>query len=566
MLISVDLVVSLIAASSVSIVEPADGGIYDGDWLPIRAIIENENVLPDSVLFSLNGVETGSLSRLDTDWYTYMGNDLHTGVSLSPAPDSGELLWSAPVTGTDHEFPTPVIVNGIVYYPANYGSDSLYALDSATGEILWKYRVGGTDDAVTVKDGLLFVASDSLFCLNALTGELVWVNGNADWSGSTPAVTGDVVYCGKSNQPSVPSQVFCLDRATGEEVWSSNVMGELASCMTFWNDILFVPSHKMYYPMPLYALDGATGDILWENSDSFGGYWDSSPTMIDGVIYINGVDGSCRAINATDGVTIWEAPLTAGGVYDHLTATPVFHQDRLFFGDQTESFYCLNADDGTIVWEVPGNQHGSPGYADGLLFYGEYNNPDNARVVALNALDGSEVWSYATNSTGIRSSPAITDGVVYIAGQDMNLYAFGSGLKYTYIDDFIAEAGSNALIVSSFFGGSAAGADTVHFTVTGTGMSPEPSGTLRLRASPNPFHSVSAISFELQGSGPVSLRVFDLSGRLVANLLEGNLPRGEHSLQWNGKSDEGTQVPPGLYLCRIVCGDSAETTGLCLLK
>lgn len=49
-----------------------------------------------------------------------------------------------------------------------------------------------------------------------------------------------------------------------------------------------------------------------------------------------------------------------------------------------------------------------------------------------------------------QGSPAITDGVVYIPAIDGNLYAFGAGLKYTYLDDLFAQVGANELIVTSF--------------------------------------------------------------------------------------------------------------------
>ncbi len=37
-----------------TITEPVDGETYDGDWLALRTIVENENDLPDSVNYELN--------------------------------------------------------------------------------------------------------------------------------------------------------------------------------------------------------------------------------------------------------------------------------------------------------------------------------------------------------------------------------------------------------------------------------------------------------------------------------------------------------------------------------
>jgi len=114
MSVAIPLISIIISATSVTIIEPIDGETYDGDWLPFRVIVENENVIPDSVSYSLNGDSPVQVARLNTDWYTYMANDLRTGYSEAPAPHDNTILWAAPVTGEYHEFPTPVTYDGMV--------------------------------------------------------------------------------------------------------------------------------------------------------------------------------------------------------------------------------------------------------------------------------------------------------------------------------------------------------------------------------------------------------------------------------------------------------------------
>ena len=550
----------LISVTNLTITEPVDGETYNGDWLTLLAIVENE--IPDSVHYSINGQPVLQVPRLNTDWYTYMANDLHTGYSESPAPTDNTILWTALVTGDYHEFPSPVIVNGIVYYPSNFGTDSLYALDAATGELIWKYRTGMTDDAVTVKNGYLYIASDSVWCLDALTGARIWANGDADCTGSTPAVVEGRVYCANNQYYPRKTYVYCLDSETGTEIWSDTLSGMIASCMTIWNGMVFIPT----YTGPLYALNANTGSIIWENTDAYEGYWDSSPVVMDSVIYINEFNGKTRGIAVATGNTIWEVDITAG--VNYLAATPAYHDGRLYFADQVDTYHCLDAATGNTIWSVPGVQHGSSGIADGIVFYGEGIDyyDDNSSVIALNCETGEEIWSYETGNINIYSSPAITDGVVYIAGMDWNLYAFGTGLKYTYLDDLFAEVGSNELIVTSFDGGVAVAADTINFTVTQTGITLEPSTRLALCASPNPFYSSASISFELSEPGWTSVAVYDLSGRIVRTLENSELGTGQHSILWDGRRENGEPVSAGLYLCIIRSGEISETTGLCLLR
>ena len=556
------LVGSSWAIEKVEIREPVDGNIYNGDWLTLRAIVDNDNELPDSVHFSLNEQPVLPVPRLNTDWYTYMANDHHTGYSESPAPLDNTVLWTAPVTGDLHEFPTPVIVDGIVYYPQDQGGDSLYALDAATGELIWKYCTGYTDDAVTVKDGYLYVAGDSLWCLDALTGDRIWVTGDANGSGSTPAVVDGRVYAGFY----ASSRVFCFDASTGAVIWSDTLTGSqcaLASCMTVWNDRIFIPTFAYEQETPLFAVDAITGSIIWENTDSYEGYWDSSPAVVDSAIYISGMDGRTRAIDAITGITIWEVDISLG---TYISATPACHFDRVYFADQAGIYHCLDASTGNEIWSTPGSQHGSSGIADGIVFYGESVNTSGARVIALDCDTGSELWTYQTGKIFIQSSPAITDGVVYIAATDWNLYAFGTGLKYTYLDDLFAEVGSNELIVTSFDGGVAVAADTINFTVTQTGITVEPSSRLALCARPNPFRSSASILFELYEPGFTSIEVYDLSGRIVCSLAESELGAGQHSYVWDGRSQSGEPVASGLYICRIQSGGISETTSMCLLR
>ncbi len=562
------LIAILISTTNLTITEPVNGQSYwIGDSLTVRAIVENENEKADSVHYSLNGQQVIQIPRLNTDWYTYMANDLHTGFSESPAPTDNKILWTAPVTGYFHEFPTPVIVGGIVYYPSNFGTDSLYALDAATGELIWKYRTGYTDDAVTVKNGYLYIASDSLWCLDALTGERIWATNDAYSVGGTPVVVDGKVYGGRiDNWMQRISSVRCFEAYTGVEIWADTLFGNLVSCMTVWNDMLFVPTCAHHQETPLYALDANTGSIIWENTDAYEGYWDSSPVVVDSVIYISGWDGKTRAIDAITGITIWEKDISPG---DHITATPAYHDSRIYFADQVDTYHCLDASTGSTIWSVPGRQHGSSGIADGIVFYGESYNPysmDNVKVFALDCDTGEEIWSYETGASGINSSPAITDGVVYIAGHDWNLYAFGTGLKYTYLDNLNADIGENELIVTAFDEGVAFAADTIHFTVTETGIGLEPSPRFGLCASPNPFSSSASISFELSEPGHTSIDVYDLSGRIVCSLADSELGAGQHSYVWDVRSQNGEYVSSGLYMCRIQSGEISETTRLCLLR
>jgi len=81
-------------------------------------------------------------------------------------------------------------------------------------------------------------------------------------------------------------------------------------------------------------------------------------------------------------------------------------------------------------------------------------------------------------------------------------------------------------------------------------------GALQLSALGNPARADGshALSFDLPEEGPVSLRVYDVTGALVTTLVEGTLAAGPHQATWNGRDDEGRTVPAGLYLASVRAG------------
>jgi flagellar hook assembly protein FlgD len=57
----------------------------------------------------------------------------------------------------------------------------------------------------------------------------------------------------------------------------------------------------------------------------------------------------------------------------------------------------------------------------------------------------------------------------------------------------------------------------------------------------------------------VSLRVFDVSGREVRTIVDGDLAAGSHTARWDGKNADGVAVGSGVYVYRLETpGEQAE--------
>jgi len=84
---------------------------------------------------------------------------------------------------------------------------------------------------------------------------------------------------------------------------------------------------------------------------------------------------------------------------------------------------------------------------------------------------------------------------------------------------------------------------------------------------PNPANPRASVRFQLAEDSLVSLRVYDISGRLVRTLAA-DLPMagGEGALSWNGCDDEGRALASGVYVYRLQAGDLGETGRLTLVR
>ena len=78
---------------------------------------------------------------------------------------------------------------------------------------------------------------------------------------------------------------------------------------------------------------------------------------------------------------------------------------------------------------------------------------------------------------------------------------------------------------------------------------------------PNPFSNSTTISFILSQSQKVSLKIYDMTGRVVKILADAKFEKGRHELQWNAAG-----VTAGTYLLQINAGNYTETKRLSVIK
>ena len=135
------------------------------------------------------------------------------------------------------------------------------------------------------------------------------------------------------------------------------------------------------------------------------------------------------------------------------------------------------------------------------------------------------------------------------------------GLRFTYADSRV-EPGKRYVY-------------KVEYTIDGTRwplfISEEirtPAALLALHQNrPNPFNPSTTISFTLPGECAVRLEVYDVSGRLVARLIDNERQSaGTHDVAWNGKDTSGRAAASGIYVYRLAAGKETISRKMVLLR
>ncbi len=103
-------------------------------------------------------------------------------------------------------------------------------------------------------------------------------------------------------------------------------------------------------------------------------------------------------------------------------------------------------------------------------------------------------------------------------------------------------------------------------TPGGTGGGVAPRVTALLTPYPNPFNPATTIAFDLAQAGPARLVIYDVAGRRVAQIHDGDLPIGRHEFRWNGRDQAGRAVAAGVYLARLTADGRQLNQRLALIK
>jgi len=225
---------------------------------------------------------------------------------------------------------------------------------------------------------------------------------SAPQSGDWTMFRRDMARTGSFNQNDVlPSGTLKWTFTTGEPVHSSPTVVE---------GTVYIGSRDR----KLYALDAETGELRWE---FHAGSWvESSPIVVDGVVYFGSNDGNIYALDAETGSELWSFATKYA-----VRSSPAFADGTIYIGSDDYYLYAVDAETGTGIWRADlGNiVYSSPVVTQGLVVVGAFDGT----IHSFNANNGKLRLKFDTKAGLVVSSPAVKDGIVYCSNSQGSLYA-----------------------------------------------------------------------------------------------------------------------------------------------
>lgn len=295
----------------------------------------------------------------------------------------------------------------------------------------------------------------------------------------------------------------------------------------------------------------AGGDSLWKSSD-MGTTWSPVPNANQFIEYpflIQSIVVSGEAVLAfvTDGMFPRQLirSLDDGLTWESLPEVLDFSLRELISDNNGHLFYYENyfgeffyrSDDLGETWIV----------LDGLPVTGDSNGP-TALYPASGERLFAQYWSYSSNDDN---------------GALFESYDYGESWTripgiYPRINVF-AEDAEGYLYAGTDGSGVYISSEPILSVWDAT--KPLPTEFTLYQNYPNPFNSTTTFVFDLPLTGPVTMQVFDITGRLAATPLTGTMTVGHHSFNWDANS-----LASGIYFYRLQTDHNIQTRKLTLIK
>jgi outer membrane protein assembly factor BamB len=351
---------------------------------------------------------------------------------------TGEKKWEFKTEGRVSS--SPAVSNGLVYF-LSYDSN-FYAVDAALGTLKWKFKTEGERRFVAkhlhgvepasepvpdpfdfylsspvVADGTVFFGSgdSNVYALDSTSGALKWKFKTGDVVHASPAFAEGTVFVG-----SWDTYFYALDAATGKEKWRfktgedhqiHNQTGLQASPAIAGGIVYFGCRDSKFY-----ALQAKTGTQLWAYSNK-GSWVINSAAVKDGKVYFATSDtGLLRALDATSGAELFTLDFNHWPMF----SSPAIAGNLMYLGSHQGRLLAIDLTAQKLAWyfETDAARKNGPELTN------EKGAPKYEAAFADNFYDDLVIGLEKMLSVGaVLSSPTVAGDTILFGSTDGNLYA-----------------------------------------------------------------------------------------------------------------------------------------------
>ena len=304
---------------------------------------------------------------------------------------TGEVLWRYWAEGD----PTPSVVDGgTVYFGSSGGR--VYAADASTGVLRWNYRTGEEIELELVVSGgsVYFQAGGYLISLDAPSGNLNWRYQTGVLNPGRPVVVGESVYF------RARGDLFSLDAMSGSLNWRKE---------SFGYDPPTVTGANVYFQAgsSVVSLDVSSGSPNWvyEPESDLG---DPVGLLVSGnsVYFGSDLGAFVYSLDSSSGNLNWRYEYDSGR-----WAIPMVADGSVYFGGESRSVYSLDARSGNLNWQY--RLDSRPRSSEPILLRisgGSVYFWSGNSLHSLDASTGMLLWQF---DAGREGSFAVNDGILY---------------------------------------------------------------------------------------------------------------------------------------------------------
>ena len=300
---------------------------------------------------------------------------------------------------------------------------------------LWNASIGTGFATVSVADGRVFTMGhksnrDTVYALEEATGDILWRHSYSEALGdglydggpnTTPTVDGEYVYT-----LSKTGKAFCLEASTGDEVWNKDLKKLYSVTTPNWG---FASSPLIHGDKVVYnvgsrgiALNKKTGSLKWKTGSGKSGY--ATPVRYDHrgtEAFIMFGSSSAYGVNAATGKQLWSKSFKTSASVN--AADPVLYDGKIFLTSNTRDgeLIELRGTSTRSIWKNRNMRiHFNAGVVIGDYFYGADGRVERGNTVrCINMKTGKTEW---TKSGVPCASITASDGKLIILSSNGDLY------------------------------------------------------------------------------------------------------------------------------------------------